>query len=211
MFRASALSITPPARFFRPFSTSKSFHSGSASRQEQQRQSLDGSRTPADGSEPEVGLNEQVQEGVDGLASARDPSRTADVQVPSQDRSTVPSHEPSSGVDTSQPGDDSPRRAVPPPNLEDIKQRLREWSEQTAVVIRNRADDFTARSKTTFSQLGAHLNKVTGYEEIEALKRQVVEQGALILSYDSTFYDTQIHYEQRKKLPQPVRPREMPN
>lgn len=75
--------------------------------------------------------------------------------------------------------DPSPSRpASPPPNLDAIKQRLREWSEQTAVVIRNRADDFTLRSKTTFSQLGAHLNKVTGYEEIEALKRRVVEQGA---------------------------------
>lgn len=176
MFRASALSITAPARSFRPFSSSslathRSFHSGSTSRQEQ-RQSLDGSHTPAD-----TAASRQIPETVEDPASASDPSGSsnaaADVQVSSQERTTAPGHnrpEP--------PEDDSPRRAVPPPNLDAIKQRLREWSEQTAVVIRTRADDFTARSKTTFSQLGAHLNKVTGYEEIEALKRQVVEQGA---------------------------------
>ncbi|PFH53874.1 hypothetical protein AMATHDRAFT_136021 [Amanita thiersii Skay4041] len=65
-------------------------------------------------------------------------------------------------------------------NLNEIKKQLRDWSERTAIRIRDRADDFTARSKSTFSQVGAHLNKVTGYEEIETLKRQVVEQEAKI-------------------------------
>ncbi|KAJ3516596.1 hypothetical protein NLJ89_g1027 [Agrocybe chaxingu] len=61
-------------------------------------------------------------------------------------------------------------------DLDLVKNRIREWTEQATIAIRNRADDFTANTKTTFSQLGAHLNKVTGYEDIEALKRGVVEQ-----------------------------------
>lgn len=64
-------------------------------------------------------------------------------------------------------------------NIEMAKAHLREWTERAAIGLRHRADDFTARSTATFSQLGAQLNKVTGYEEIEALKRGVVEQGVL--------------------------------
>jgi len=48
---------------------------------------------------------------------------------------------------------------------------------QTAVTLRQRADGLTAETKTKFLKLGAELNKVSGYEEIEALKKEVVEQG----------------------------------
>ncbi|GLB38299.1 putative required for the maintenance of the structure of the mitochondrial inner membrane [Lyophyllum shimeji] len=61
-------------------------------------------------------------------------------------------------------------------DLDVIKQHLRDWTNQAALSFRARADDFTAKSKTTFSHLGSQLNKVTGYEAIEALKRDVVEQ-----------------------------------
>ena len=192
MFRASALSITARTS---SLVTIRSFYAGSTSRQEQ-RQSSDGSHTPAD----------------TGAATAEVP------QISSQEQTAVP--EPSSsGPSTSQ-------QAVPPPNLDAIKQRLREWSEQTAVVIRNRADDFTLRSKTTFSQLGAHLNKVTGYEEIEALKRRVVEQGARayitiisVFCLAKTYTDWGVpsmllystrHDMQKPKSWQPARPRETP-
>ncbi|KAF8798844.1 hypothetical protein BYT27DRAFT_7176978 [Phlegmacium glaucopus] len=65
-------------------------------------------------------------------------------------------------------------------DVEIAKQRIREWTQQAAIVLRNRADDFTATTKATFSQLGSELNRVTGYEEIEALKRDVVEQERCI-------------------------------
>ena len=58
-----------------------------------------------------------------------------------------------------------------------VKQRIREWTEQIAIALRNRSDDLTATTKTTFSQLGSELNRITGYEAIEALKGGVVEQG----------------------------------
>ncbi|RXW21619.1 hypothetical protein EST38_g4244 [Candolleomyces aberdarensis] len=69
---------------------------------------------------------------------------------------------------------------LPTYNLDEVKQRIRHWTEHAAVTIRDRADEFTAKTKTQFSQLGAHLNKATGYEEIEALKRDVVAQGEFI-------------------------------
>lgn len=69
---------------------------------------------------------------------------------------------------------------LPTYNLDEVKQRIRHWTEHAAVTVRERADEFTGRTKTTFSQLGAHLNKVTGYEEIEALKRDVVAQGEFV-------------------------------
>ncbi|KZT28873.1 hypothetical protein NEOLEDRAFT_1145623 [Neolentinus lepideus HHB14362 ss-1] len=60
------------------------------------------------------------------------------------------------------------------------QERLRAWSENSAIAIRKRADEFTASALSTFAQLGGHLNRVTGYDEIEALKGRVVEQEALI-------------------------------
>ena len=129
-------------------------------RSQQQRQSLDGSLSRGDGS----GRN------------SSDASRSEERTGPSQEQSEFGSSTQAPFVD----GDSTVRR---PPNLDVIKQRLRVWSEQTAVVIRNRADDFTTRSKETFSQLGAHLNKVTGYEEIEARKGQVVRQGVYFFNF----------------------------
>jgi sensitive to high expression protein 9 len=65
-------------------------------------------------------------------------------------------------------------------DLDVVKQRIRDWTEQAAINLRERADGFTAQTKTRFSQLGAELNKATGYEEIEALKKEVAAQGSLL-------------------------------
>ncbi|KAJ7695705.1 Mdm33 family-domain-containing protein [Mycena rosella] len=62
----------------------------------------------------------------------------------------------------------------------EFKHRLREWTDNTAIAVRGRADEFTSTTKTTLSQLGFQLNKMTGYEEIETLKRRVVEQETRI-------------------------------
>ncbi|KAJ7202816.1 sensitive to high expression protein 9 [Mycena pura] len=62
----------------------------------------------------------------------------------------------------------------------ELKDRLRGWAEDTAISVRGRADEFTSTTKTALSQLGFHLNRITGYEEIEALKRRVVEQETRI-------------------------------
>ncbi|KAK0487636.1 Mdm33 family-domain-containing protein [Armillaria novae-zelandiae] len=86
--------------------------------------------------------------------------------------STPPRHEPESSEPAKEPLDPSSSKAEPPIDLQQVKNRLVEWSDQAAITLRTKADDFTETTKSTFSQLGAQLNKVTGYEEIEVLKRQ---------------------------------------
>ncbi|KAF5318248.1 hypothetical protein D9611_014676 [Ephemerocybe angulata] len=81
-------------------------------------------------------------------------------------------------------------------NIEEVKERIRSWAEQAVVTIRHRADDFTASTKKQFSQLGAHLNKVTGYEEIEALKREVVAQEQRINDTRRAARQAKVLYEE---------------
>lgn len=80
---------------------------------------------------------------------------------------------------------EKPLRSAPVLDVEDVKERLRSLSEIAAARIRDKADNYTALAATTFAQLGRELNKVTGYGEIESLKRQVVEQGTLSRSMNS--------------------------
>ncbi|KAF9454824.1 hypothetical protein P691DRAFT_804184 [Macrolepiota fuliginosa MF-IS2] len=81
-------------------------------------------------------------------------------------------------------------------DLEVVKQRIRDWTDQAAITLRERADDFTVQTKTTFSQLGAHLNKVTGYEGIDALKREVVDQEEKIKLTREAAKQAKLAYEQ---------------
>ncbi|KAJ3820812.1 mitochondrial distribution and morphology family 33, partial [Lentinula raphanica] len=64
--------------------------------------------------------------------------------------------------------------------LDELRETLLKWTNAWAFQFRRKADDFTGATKARLSGLGAELNKVTGYEEIDALKRQVVEQEARI-------------------------------
>jgi hypothetical protein len=59
----------------------------------------------------------------------------------------------------------------------ELAERLRIWSELTKTRWHERTSQWTASAVTGFSQLGGQLNQVTGYEEINALKKQVVAQG----------------------------------
>jgi sensitive to high expression protein 9, mitochondrial len=101
--------------------------------------------------------------------------------------------DPSDGINASSPPATEPSKSpestespsLSSYNAEIVKQRIREWTEQAAIVLRNRADGFTATTKATFSQLGSELNRVTGYEEIEDLKRGVVEQGRILYIHSS--------------------------
>ncbi|KAI9568388.1 Mdm33 family-domain-containing protein [Boletus coccyginus] len=68
----------------------------------------------------------------------------------------------------------------PPIDIEALRGHLRDWGVLASTSVRRRADQFSKKATTSFSHLGLHLNRATGYEEIEALKRQVVEQEARI-------------------------------
>lgn len=78
-------------------------------------------------------------------------------------------------------------------DIEQVRSRLAEISDRALINLRTKADDFTTTTKITFSRLGAELNKVTGYEAIEALKRQVVEQGTC-KSHPYRFWDVVAEY-----------------
>ena len=71
---------------------------------------------------------------------------------------------------------------------------IRRWSEQNSIAFRQRTDSLIARLATSFTRLGGEINKVTGYDEIEALKRQVVSQGTSGRTLSTRrMEETQIH------------------
>lgn len=108
-------------------------------------------------------------------------------ETSSRDNYTPPTSENTSTVEThvlgpvpEQTQAQSSLKSPPPIDVEALRGRLREWGVLTSSSLRRRADQFSKKATTTFSHLGLHLNRVTGYEEIEALKRQVVEQGIVL-------------------------------
>ena len=54
---------------------------------------------------------------------------------------------------------------------------MRDWGIEALKGMRQRGDEWTVQVARTFAQLGKELNRATGYEEIDQLKRRVVEQG----------------------------------
>ena len=45
------------------------------------------------------------------------------------------------------------------------------------MTLQHRVDVYSGRATTMFFQLAQHLNRATGYDAIDLLKRRVVEQG----------------------------------
>lgn len=72
---------------------------------------------------------------------------------------------------------DTPLNEHPKTPVEKLRESLLQWGNDRASQFRRKADDFSGVTRARLSGLGAELNKVTGYEEIDALKRHVVEQG----------------------------------
>lgn len=67
----------------------------------------------------------------------------------------------------------------------------------SAISIRKRADRFTVVTQTLFSELGGQLNRATGYEEIELLKKKVQEQG---VSFSQVFQFVSTHVDLPSKF-----------
>ena len=61
--------------------------------------------------------------------------------------------------------------------VENAQSIIRRWSEKNSIALRQRTDNIIALMATSFTRLGGEINRVTGYDEIETLKRQVVSQG----------------------------------
>ena len=77
--------------------------------------------------------------------------------------------------------------------IEHAQSIIRRWSEQSSIAFRQHTDSLVARLATSFARLGGEINKVTGYDEIEALKRQVVSQGTSGSTLSTRRMETQIH------------------
>jgi hypothetical protein len=70
---------------------------------------------------------------------------------------------------------------VGPSTTEELAKRLRLWSHLTKARMQERSNQWTTTALGRVSQLGGQLNQITGYEEIDALKRNVAAQGTLLL------------------------------
>ncbi|KZV64360.1 hypothetical protein PENSPDRAFT_615468 [Peniophora sp. CONT] len=70
----------------------------------------------------------------------------------------------------------------PPASSEALLSRLRaraqEWSTQAAITARHKTDDTLASLAVNLRKAGGEINRATGYNEIDALKRRVSEQEA---------------------------------
>lgn len=125
-----------------------------------------------------------------GRCSRRAYSTTGKIQTSLRDNHTTPPSEHTSTATTAEthvvspaPGQtqaQSTLNSAPSIDLEALQSRLRDWSVLATSSLRQRADHLSKKATTTFSDLGQHLNRVTGYEEIEMLKRRVVEQGTVL-------------------------------
>ncbi|KAI9465472.1 Mdm33 family-domain-containing protein [Lactarius psammicola] len=97
---------------------------------------------------------------------------------------------------TSTPSPPSSLKSREPSSVEDIQSIIRRWSEQQFIGLRQRTDIVVARLATSFTRLGGEINRVTGYDEIESLKRQVVSQEARISASRKAARDAKASYEE---------------
>lgn len=65
------------------------------------------------------------------------------------------------------------------PKKVDPTEKLKQWSEVARINGQARFAAWTNAAEQQFTLLGSKLNQLTGYEMVEELKRQVVEQGML--------------------------------
>jgi len=97
--------------------------------------------------------------------------------LPKQDLDSRPRpNDPSKGSTLSPPSS-RPVFSEAGKGIEQTQSLIRRWTEQNSIAFRQRADSLIARIAVSFTRLGGEINRVTGYDEIEALKRQVVSQG----------------------------------
>ncbi|KAG9096172.1 sensitivity to high expression protein she9 [Ceratobasidium sp. 370] len=146
------------------------------------RWATSGSAKPETGGEGKKGGEPEsdrvVKEYLDSLKSSTEGAENSAVVVSDSDvspTSTSSSSSPASAKSSSiaepnsiPPGESSPLAE----HADRAKQSLEMWKAATLTLLRSRAQDATGQLR----ELGGKLNKVTGYDEIEALKRRVVER-----------------------------------
>jgi sensitive to high expression protein 9 len=88
-------------------------------------------------------------------------------------KESTPNSQSEYSTSTSYPSSSGPIFSKAGEGIKNAQSIIRRWSEQNSIALRQRTDSLIAR----FTRLGGEINRVTGYDEIEALKRQVVSQG----------------------------------
>lgn len=136
--------------------------------------------------EPPFPTNRPAVDATSREKETKPPNDDVIFSSPPSENASSKSHSSHSVVDvpnaTSKPAESKPpSNSQPPVDLEALKERMREWTAVTTSIVRQRTDELSTKAKATFAELGPQLNRVTGYEEIEALKKTVVDQGIVVL------------------------------
>ena len=113
------------------------------------------------------------------LTRARQVHRTfSTTRLRLSDKNGLPTHQHGLSNDPLKQGDGTIKsRQTDQHGFDAIKHQLRAWTTRNAIAIRQRMDVFSTNARIAFAQLGGRLNEVTGYHEIEQLKKLVVENG----------------------------------
>ncbi|KAG8897072.1 sensitivity to high expression protein she9 [Tulasnella sp. 403] len=80
--------------------------------------------------------------------------------------------------------------------LNGLHDRVRIWSQVTASLLRQRADNLSTSATMTLQDVGGKLNQATGYYEIEALKKKVMDTESRITELRQAAKDAKVAYEQ---------------
>ena len=100
---------------------------------------------------------------------------------------------------TSSPSSSRPVFSEAGKGIEQAQSLIRRWTEQNSIAFRQRADSLIARIGVSFTRLGGEINRVTGYDEIEALKRHVVSQGTSEVPSHSLAHD-ELRYTKEARI-----------
>ncbi|QRV77772.1 Sensitive to high expression protein [Ceratobasidium sp. AG-Ba] len=124
-----------------------------------------------------------VKEYLDSLKPASEGSEKSSIAIPESDISRVAASTSASSASTSSsvtPSSSSAGSSSAPVSMEEHTARAKDsiamWKDATISLLRSRAQDAAGQ----LGELGGKLNKVTGYDEIEELKRKVVEKERTI-------------------------------
>ncbi|KAG8937175.1 sensitivity to high expression protein she9 [Tulasnella sp. 418] len=80
--------------------------------------------------------------------------------------------------------------------LNGVRDRLKLWAQLNSTLLRQRASSLTSTASVHLSEVGGKLNQVTGYDEVEALKRKVVETEQRMTELKNAAKEAKIAYEQ---------------
>lgn len=83
----------------------------------------------------------------------------------------------SSHIPPNNPNDSPDDPAEWKKTLTRTREQLRLWGQIQSAALKERTESLSSNASVSLQTVGVKLNEVTGYHEIEALKKQVVDTG----------------------------------